>query len=627
VRQNENRREQTMGAFLSVLQRAKIRLVNHRVVVRSLTVLLEYIITRFCTPNSYIFGYFEKKYVKEVNSLIEERNIKTKAAAKGDNVADWENSLVVGRNRRHAHVRLHGFQSPEAAIKHWTTASDKSSTRLSNPNIVYLSTSIYHEPDQNSRWKFMLVGSPDNVPSGWFEHKPDTADDAVTIIWSTIQVPGHWQLQGYDIPIYTNTMYPFELNPPYARRTGKWTVTDCDAGLHGSSVSETNTVHPNEPGPNPTGLYRKSFTLPGTWTASQTADSSPVGKPSRVFLVFEGVDSCLSVWVDGIYVGYSQDSCLPAEFDITDVLSQGDPTDKHTLAVQVSRWCDGSYLEDQDKWWLSGIYRPVYLLRKSATHIADYEITTDVSLPSDPDREKTIEEEIDEKILGPADPNDFVITATVNVNLLVESYEQSSDTPRPPFGVRVEVFKANAPDQPVSVACSACETLMYRRSAFPLRVMAETIMNTETADFSATTGGRLACNGGLAHINLNKPDLWTAESPNLYLVVISLFPTLADAENNNKAVLLDVESTRLGIRDVKLGTKNNVLCVNGAPITIAGVNRHEFDPKQGRFVTDAVMKQDIRLLKQFNFNAVRCSHYPHHDRFLELCDEAGMISK
>jgi hypothetical protein len=223
----------------------------------------------------------------------------------------------------------------------------------------------------------------------------------------------------------------------------------------------------------------------------------------------------------------------------------------------------------------------------------------------DPDREKTIEEEIDEKILGPADPNDFVITATVNVNLLVESYEQSSDTPRRPFGVRVEVFKANA----------------------PLRVMAETIMNTETADFSATTGGRLACNGGLAHINLNKPDLWTAESPNLYLVVISLFPTLADAENNNRAVLLDVESTRLGIRDVKLGTKNNTLCVNGAPITIAGVNRHEFDPKQGRFVTDAVMKQDIRLLKQFNFNAVRCSHYPHHDRFLELCDEAGKISK
>jgi beta-galactosidase len=157
-------------------------------------------------------------------------------------------------------------------------------------------------------------------------------------------------------------------------------MTDCDKGLGAADIS-TARLHPKEPGEAPTGLYRRHFSLPEHWFSS---GQSHLGK---VFLVFEGVDACLSVWLDNVFVGYSQDSCLPAEFDVTEVLlsslacaAPGEVV-VHTIACQVQRWCDGSYLEDQDKWWLSGIYREVYLLHKPspAAFICDYEFTADVS--------------------------------------------------------------------------------------------------------------------------------------------------------------------------------------------------------------------------------------------------------
>jgi acyl-CoA-binding protein len=278
------------------------------------------------------------------------------------------------------------------------------------PNI-YMLSGLAGQPDASAPWRFTLIGSPSDAPMGW-EH---TQYDEETSIWKTtgdkgddvseksdsptwvdMSVPSHWQLQGHDIPIYTNTSYPFQFDPPRARRTGKWRVADCDAGIGCSPETQHprgSSLHELEPGENATGLYRKTFSLPSDWEASNSGE--------RVFLCFEGVDSCMHVYVNGNYVGYSQDSCLPAEYDITDALLDNTDSATHTLAVQVMRWCDGSYLEDQDKWWLSGIYREVYLMKKPSSFISDYEINTDLETVND------------------------TSTATITVSVLVEKFINS----------------------------------------------------------------------------------------------------------------------------------------------------------------------------------------------------------
>jgi beta-galactosidase len=612
------------GGWVKTCRRYLRRLLHHRVVTRYLTILLEWIFQTFLTPTSFIFRYCENRYVKALDEEIARKNEESLIKLNGRSPPDWENSRVVGRNRRPTHVRLHSFTSTGQAVSHWLEDCSK---RLSNPHIVYLSNSIYSgEAESSDDWEFLLLGCPEDVPGDWTQLTGNVKGKP----WVPIQVPGHWQLLGHDIPIYTNTMYPIELNPPFARRTGHWSVTDGDAALAGSSVLPSGQLHGDEPGPNPTALYRKRFALPKSWL------SDVLRNGDRVFLILEGVDSCASVWMNDSYVGYTQDSCLPAEFDVTEHVS-GRSSEEHVLSVQVSRWCDGSYLEDQDKWWLSGIYREVYLMRKPKVHIADYEITCDVSLPPEPDREKTIEEEIDEKILGPKDPKDFVISATVSVHVAVEAFmgpEKTFDADK--YAVRVELFDADSTAHSRVISCCQCEQISHHHdnsasavyNAFPLRVVADSLLNTETADHFPcldTPTKRSVISTGSVHMSIPVPALWTAESPHLYIVVISLYSTIEAAEAGQSGEsVMDVESARVGIREVKIGTKNNVLCVNGTPLTIAGVNRHEFHPRTGRFVSDATMQQDVSLLKQFNFNAVRCSHYPPHDRFLELCDEAGL---
>ena len=259
-------------------------------------------------------------------------------------------------------------------------------------NIKYL-TGQYGEPDEDDPWRFLLVGQPSETPQDF--SSPHFNDRAAG--WSEVALPGHWQLQGHDIPIYTNTSYPFAFDPPRARRNGQWKLQDCDVGIGSSSEpSHPNgaKLHEHEPGENPTGLYRRTFSLPSEWKdpASEEIpqglepDEFPALPDHRVFMVFEGV-TAPSMYVNGVHVGYSQDSCLSAEFEVTDALARRDASQRvHTVAVQVMRWCDGSYLEDQDKWWLSGIYREVYLLRKPATFIADYEFSTELVESDEGDR-------------------------------------------------------------------------------------------------------------------------------------------------------------------------------------------------------------------------------------------------
>ncbi|MEE3018534.1 MAG: sugar-binding domain-containing protein, partial [Pseudomonadota bacterium] len=211
----------------------------------------------------------------------------------------WQTPEVTSLNRIPAHTPLYSYRSFADAVAREASASRRS---------------------LDGDWQFEWYPSPNDVPDDWLTS--DTTEDC-------IHVPGNWQLQGYDKPIYTNVKYPFPATPPIV------------------------------PEANPTGCYRRSFWLNESDLTDQTR------------LVFDGVDSAFFVWCNGHLVGYSQDGRLPAEFDISRSVRAGE----NDLAVMVLRLCDGSYLEDQDMWNLSGIYRSVYLLSKPNTHLSDVRVT------------------------------------------------------------------------------------------------------------------------------------------------------------------------------------------------------------------------------------------------------------
>jgi beta-galactosidase len=384
-------------------------------------------------------------------------------------------------------------------------------------------------------------------------------------------------------------------------------MTACDLGL-GANPENSGDLDPKEPGENATGLYRRSFSIPADWKASN----------SRLFLVFEGVDSCVRAWVNGVFVGYSQDSCLPAEFDVTDaILANTDTSRKeHVLAVQVLKFCDGSYIEDQDMWWLSGIYREVYILRKPRRFICDYEFISDITVYVEKpliDKKTGLERKkgYNEKPAGPP-------SAGITVNVLAEGIVEESHGNDFDVAVRAEMWSSfpTAGIAPVLVMTG----LLQKGKKLPNRGFADELVATAEGDVDPVPFE----NVGLATLlgSIENPLVWTAETPQLYTLVISLYNSIDDAEAAKDPI--DVESCRVGIRDVRIMDEDNQLCVNGRPITIAGVNRHEFDPRHGRAVSDAVMREDARIMKSLNFNAVRLSHYPQHHRWLDICDEAGL---
>jgi beta-galactosidase len=237
----------------------------------------------------------------------------------------WEDPAVVEIDRQPIHTPLKLATSEPLALE-----------RRASP----WATDLSSETD----WRFHYATCPGESPEGF--HRSDFADGH----WAPIPVPSHWQLQGYDIPIYNNLKYPWHGSkaPPFVPKFD-----------------------------NPTGHYRRSFTLPSEWR----------DPTRRVFIIFHGVDSGLECWLNGRYVGYSEDSRLPAEFDITDHLGT---TTAHVLAVRVLRWTTGSYLEDQDHWRLSGIYRPVELQCRPTCGIRDYVVTTLIKAPYDDPADATV---------------------------------------------------------------------------------------------------------------------------------------------------------------------------------------------------------------------------------------------
>ena len=357
----------------------------------------------------------------------------------------------------------------------------------------------------NGVWKFHYAERPELAPGNFYDEGYDDAH------WLDLPVPSNWQVERDDLdrPHYTNIPYPFPADPPRV------------------------------PDENPTGCYRRTFVIPEHWEGRQ------------IVLRFDGVDSAFHVWVNGQEIGYSTGSRVPSEFDITPHVRTG----KNTLAVRVVKWSAGSYLEDQDMWWLSGIFRDVTLIAEPKVCVFDHCIRT----PLD-------ETYTDATLQVRATIRNFSTAEASGYTLHCKLYDAEG----------VQVY-GEFPRQSVNVAAGGEVTVRIDK-------------------------------------HVTNPRKWTAETPYLYTLVLQLL----DAAGN----VVHAGSTRVGFRVVEM--KNGNLCVNGVPIMIKGVNRHEFHPDLGRVVPWDVMRQDLIMIKQHNLNAVRTAHYPNDPRFYELCDELGI---
>jgi beta-galactosidase len=348
----------------------------------------------------------------------------------------------------------------------------------------------------DGQWSFNFSPSSDAVPDGF--ERPDYDVSA----WKTIKVPALWQTEGYDQPRYNNITYPFPANRP---------------------------LIPHDT--NPVGSYRRTFEIPANWSGQD------------VILHVGAAGSAYRVWVNGKEAGYSEDSKLPSEFDVTSLLVPGQ---KNLVAIQIHRWSDGSYLEDQDFWRVSGIERSVYLVAAPKVRLTDLFVHAGLDKAY---RDGTLSTEV---ALTKRDQAVTVRAALLNGDKIVLTKE-------------------------VKVAAGAART--------------ETL--------SATVPG---------------VRQWTAETPNLYTLLVEVL----DA----KGQVVQATPQRIGFRTVEI--KDGRVAVNGRPIVIRGVNRHEHDPETFHVMSEASMRRDIELMKRNNINAVRTSHYPNDPRWYALADEYGL---
>jgi len=357
----------------------------------------------------------------------------------------------------------------------------------------------------NGTWKFHGSLRPADRPLDFY--RPSFDDSA----WGTIPVPSSWQMHGFDIPIYTNIIYPWPQpvneppHPPYEF--------------------------------NPVGSYRLKFA------------SNPAWKGRQVYLHFDGVDSAFYCWINGHKLGYSEDCRTPAEFNVTKYLKPG----QNTLAVEVYRFGDGAFLEDQDMWRMSGIFRDVYLWSTPEQHLRDFEVQT----------------ELDPKYRD----------ATLNVKGSI----------------------TNAGEKPSKVTLSAA---LFDSAGTPVGKPASVAVD-------AANGADVAAN---VAIPVSDPKKWSAETPNLYRLML----TLKDA----RGAVLEVIPWKVGFRKVEI--RDGRFLVNGKPVLIKGVNRHEHSEITAKYVDLDSMIKDVKIMKQFNVNAVRTSHYPNSPAWYDLTDQYGL---
>jgi len=368
----------------------------------------------------------------------------------------------------------------------------------------------------NGVWNFMWSPDPQSRPTEF--HKTSYKSDK----WKTIQVPSTMEMEGFGVPLYTNDTYPFAVSPPYVMSTPP---------EHYTSFKQRN----------PVGSYRRTFDVPANW------------KNKQLILHFAGVGSAYFVWVNGNKVGYSEDSRLPSDFDITPFINTDAP---NVLAVEVYKYCDGSYLEDQDFWRLSGIFRDVFLRAVPKTSLWDVYVQPDVNL-----KNKT------GKLNLYCTPINFTKVTSNNHSLSISVTSPNGKT----------IAKQN------NIALSA---------------LAPGIGNEVL----------------IKSLSLPNVQLWFDESPVQYTVLVELM-------HDGKVT----EAYKLPVGFRKIEVLGNTLLLNGKPLKIRGVNRHEFSPNKGWTISKNEMIQDLILMKKGNINFVRNAHYPNDPRWYELCDKYGMM--
>ena len=419
---------------------------------------------------------------------------------------EWNNNPEIYQvNREESHASFTSFSNSELALE--------DSKKPVNERGVRTDTE-YHKL-LNGEWDFNIVDKPADRPTAVDENGFETLG------WTKIKVPSNWQTEGFDYPIYTNTTYP-------------WTGRE-------------NPKPPNAPTEyNPVGTYQRTFTVPDNWKESR-----------RVYMSFQGVESAFYLWINGHKVGYGEDSYTADDFDITDYLKEGE----NTVSVQVFRWSDGSWLEDQDFIRLSGIFRDVSIYSTPEIKMRDFKIETELD-----DTYTDANLKLDVELTNYLKNNEEY---TVEAKLYDENYEEVLDAP-----ITMSTDFKGATDY-----------------------------NSEATKVKLT-----------ANVDVKNPKKWSAEDPNLYTMVLSL----KDKEGNE----VEATSTKIGFREFKIHGEQ--MLINGQPIMFKGVNRHETDPNDGRAVSIESMIQDIELMKANNINSVRTSHYPNNTAFLELCDEYGL---
>lgn len=371
------------------------------------------------------------------------------------------------------------------ARAHFLTFPSKEKAFLNNNRYTHAFKNL------NGVWKFMFLDAPEYSPEGFFNSDFDvTKMDDIT-------VPGNWQLQGYGKMHYSDLWYNFPINPPYV------------------------------PTENPTGIYKRTFFVEESY------------RDKKIIIRFCGVDSAYHLWINGKEVGYSKVARNESEFDITDLIRVGEEND---VTVRVYQWSDGTYLEDQDMWWESGIFRDVELIGVPKDGINDYKVIADLD---------------DEYKNGIFKVEAFLRT-TKEVNVTFELVDAGENT-----------------------------------------VFTKTVVAKE---------GKACIDEVIADVNH-----WTAETPYLY----KLFMTVEDDGR-----IIEVIPQNVGFRNIRLN--GETFLVNGVAIKFKGVNRHDYSPQNGRVVSREEIEKDIILMKQFNINAIRTSHYPNSYYLYDLCDEYGM---
>ena len=371
----------------------------------------------------------------------------------------------------------------------------------------------------NGTWKFRYYDSIYKLQDEFYSEGYDISG------FDDIPVPSVWQMHGYDYHQYTNVRYPFAFDPPYV------------------------------PKDNPCGAYVTDF------------DYEPDGNAPLAHLNFEGVDSCFYVWLNGRYVGYSQVSHSTSEFDITKFIREG----SNRLCVLVLKWCDGSYLEDQDKFRMSGIFRDVYILKRPKGAVYDYFIRTSCNDIANPTK------------------------ADVRIDLTsFTGYACGSE-------LEAGVDKGAGSDINIEVTILGVDGSICSSGCVKREICTQGNANTDVGE------GKTAASSSSITLSIDSPVLWNAERPYLYTVIIKCAG--------------EIITDRIGIREITI--ENKVVYINGMPIKFHGVNRHDSDPVTGFTISKEQIIRDMSLMKQHNVNAIRTSHYPNVPYFYELCDEYG----